>query len=153
MDDREAQPTALCEHPPCFVDRAVQVVDILQRHECDDAVEARVGERQRRDRRTHERHLVSPHIPELVLLHVEADCVVEALQDDARSAADVEDAATAAGEIRNDAVAAALPISLQRDLAVESALIVVRTESSVLEDLPPPDMAITFTRGKSFLSR
>src|SRR5438132_3600850 len=41
---------------------------------------------------------------------------------------------------------------LRRKASMPSAFTVVRTEPSMLGDLPPPDMAITFRRGKSFLS-
>src|SRR5687767_14280239 len=120
------------------MERGVAGLDVLDDLRADHGVEGPIREGQREDGRLHEAGPVALHVPQLVEGDVDADDIAKVPQDPARSAAHVQDTPEPRVPPSHDRVTAALPVALQRNDAVEGALVVVRRLDRVTE---PPEVA------------
>src|SRR5258708_19383935 len=89
------------------------------------AVEALVAKRQGEGRRAQERYPEAAEEAHLAHTNIHADRIVEALDNQARTASDIQNSACATRPQSGYAMAAALPITLNRNEAVKRAVVIV----------------------------
>src|SRR6185295_12192698 len=99
----------------------------------DHLVERAVGEGQGVDAPAQRDAAAARHEPQLLDRDVEPHHPGHALEDAARSAADVEDLSAGAVPVHDDLVALALPVPLEEVLAVVGAVVVVAPVAAVAE--------------------
>src|SRR5260370_12995502 len=98
---------------------------MLDRLRVNHAVEARVAKRQGEGRRAQERYREAAEEAHLAHTNIHADRIVEALDNQARTASDIQNSACATRPQSGYAMAAALPITLNRNEAVKRAVVIV----------------------------
>jgi len=121
----EHEQAARPEHPDELGEDGRVLRNVLDHLRADHAVERRVAEGERGEGGADQRDVVAAHVAELVLLDVQPHRVVEALEDDAGAASDVERPSAASREVGDDAMPPPLPVPLEGNLAVEGPLVVV----------------------------
>src|ERR1700735_4135005 len=92
----------------------------------DQTVEGLISKRQREGGALDQRHPVAAQKAQLAEIEVHPNGVVEALYDEAGTAARVEDALGAARPVHGEVMAPSMPETLNRGDAIEAALVVVR---------------------------
>src|SRR5260370_20783519 len=92
---------------------------MLDRLRVNHAVEARVAKRQGEGRRAQERYREAAEEAHLAHTNIHADRIVEALNNQARTASDIQNSACATRPQSGYPMAAALPITLDRNEAVK----------------------------------
>ena len=106
------------QHPPHFREQDLIVGNMFNDLRADHAIEAGILERQRECRPAHQRYSVAAQKPQLAEIEFHAHGIVEALNDQARAAAGIEDSAGAARPRNRDVMAASLPVALDGNDAV-----------------------------------
>src|SRR5271168_4404446 len=126
------------QHPAHLAKHRVIEGDVLDNLGADQAIEAVVFKRQREGGTLRDRDRVAAQEAQLGEQQIHPHRVVEALHDDAGTASGIEGALMPARPEEHDAVAAALPVALQRNDAVEGAIVIIRGIEGVA-DLPQLD--------------
>src|SRR5579863_7576991 len=99
----------------------------------DYAVERAVPEGQRERRPAQQRNAVAAEEAQFAEVHVHPDGIVEALDDDAGTAADIQNAICPARPRGGNPMTHALPIALNRDDAVKRAVVIVGRRDGITQ--------------------
>src|SRR5712692_5804260 len=119
------QRAARFEYPLHFGEQRLVVGYMLDHLRVNHAVESLIAKRQVEGRRAQERYPKTAEEAHLAHTNIHADRIVEALNNQARTASDIQNSACATRPQSGYAMAAALPITLNRNEAVKRAVVIV----------------------------